>query len=133
MGGNNNSMNRNPQQRTGGGATVQKRPVMVGPSQLIRPTTPPSPTPTTSFVPGKGVQNSKPKKETPVAEEVQAKKVVEETPTPEPGKTPDPDPIDETKYGKIGMEAYSSCWKFKNVKVQKIKYEKVKEYYNPEF
>ena len=45
----------------------------------------------------------------------------------------DPDPIDETKYGKIGMEAYSSCWKFKNVKVQKIKYEKVKEYYNPEF
>lgn len=45
----------------------------------------------------------------------------------------DPDPIDETKYGKIGMEAYSSCWKFKNVKVQKIKYEKVKEYYNKEF
>ena len=36
----------------------------------------------------------------------------------------DPQPIDETKYGKIGMEAYSSCWKFKNVKVQKIKYEK---------
>ncbi len=83
MGGNNNSMNRNPQQRTGGGATAQKRPVMVGPSQLIRPTTPPSPTPTTSFVPGKGVQNSKPKKETPVAEEVQAKKVVEETKTAE--------------------------------------------------
>lgn len=45
----------------------------------------------------------------------------------------DPDPLDETKYGKIGMEAYSSCWKFKNLRVQKIKYEEVKEYYNPEF
>lgn len=45
----------------------------------------------------------------------------------------DPDPIDENKYGKIGMEAYASCWKFKNVKVQKIKYEKIKEYYNKEF
>ena len=45
----------------------------------------------------------------------------------------DPDPLDEAKYGKIGMEAYSSCWKFKNVKVQKIKYTEKKEYYNSEF
>jgi len=45
----------------------------------------------------------------------------------------DPDPLDENRYGKIGMEAYSSCWKFKNVKVQKIKYEEKKEYYNREF
>ena len=45
----------------------------------------------------------------------------------------DPDPLDENKYGKIGMEAYSSCWRFKNLRVRKIKYEEVKEYYNPEF
>ena len=45
----------------------------------------------------------------------------------------DPDPLDETRYGKIGMEAYSSCWRFRNLKVRKIKYEEVKEYYNPEF
>ncbi len=45
----------------------------------------------------------------------------------------DPDPIDETKYGKIGMEAFASAWKFKNVRVCKIKYERVREYYNKEF
>lgn len=45
----------------------------------------------------------------------------------------DPEPLDETKFGKIGMEAYSSCWKFKNLCVKKIKYEEVKEYYNSEF
>lgn len=45
----------------------------------------------------------------------------------------DPDPLDETKYGKIGMEAFSSCWKFKNLRVHKICYEEVKEYYNREF
>lgn len=45
----------------------------------------------------------------------------------------DPDPLDETKYGKIGMEAYSSCWKFKDLRVYKLKYEEKKEYYNPEF
>jgi len=45
----------------------------------------------------------------------------------------DPNPLDETKYGKIGMEAYSSCWKFKNLRVRRIKYEEVKEYYNREF
>lgn len=45
----------------------------------------------------------------------------------------DPEPLDETTYGKIGMEAYSSCWKFKNLRVQKIKYEEIKEYYNSEF
>ena len=45
----------------------------------------------------------------------------------------DPNPIDETRYGKIGMEAFASCWKFKNLRVHKIKYEEKKEYYNCEF
>lgn len=45
----------------------------------------------------------------------------------------DPDPLDTSKYGRIGFEAYSSWWKFKNVRVYKLKYEKIEEYYNPEF
>ena len=45
----------------------------------------------------------------------------------------DPDPIDTSKYGKIGFEAFSSWWKFKDVKVKKLKYEKIRENYNPEF
>lgn len=45
----------------------------------------------------------------------------------------DPDPLDADKYGRIGFEAYSSWWKFKNLKVYKLKYEKIEEYYNPEF
>lgn len=45
----------------------------------------------------------------------------------------DPDPIDTSKYGKIGFEAFSSWWKFKDVKVKKLKYERVRENYNPEF
>ena len=45
----------------------------------------------------------------------------------------DPDPLDTSKYGKIGFEAYSSWWKFKGLKVYKLKYEKIEEYYNPEF
>lgn len=45
----------------------------------------------------------------------------------------DPDPLDENLYGKIGMEAYSSCWKFKDLKVYRLRYEEKKEYYNPEF
>jgi len=45
----------------------------------------------------------------------------------------DPDPLDVEKYGKIGFEAYSSWWKFKDLKVYKLKYEKIKEYYNREF
>ena len=45
----------------------------------------------------------------------------------------DPDPIDTSKYGKIGFEAFSSWWKFKDVKVKKLKYERVGENYNPEF
>ena len=45
----------------------------------------------------------------------------------------DPDPLDVNKYGKIGFEAYSSFWKFKDLKVYNLKYEKIKEYYNKEF
>lgn len=45
----------------------------------------------------------------------------------------DPDPLDTSKYGRIGFEAYSSWWKFKNVRVYRLKYEKIEEYYNPEF
>lgn len=45
----------------------------------------------------------------------------------------DPEPLDENKFGKIGFEAYSSWWKFKNLKIYKLKYEKINEYYNSEF
>lgn len=45
----------------------------------------------------------------------------------------DPDPLDVNKYGRIGFEAYSSWWKFKGLKVYNLKYEKIEEYYNPEF
>lgn len=45
----------------------------------------------------------------------------------------DPQPLDTSKYGKIGFEAYSSHWKFKNLRVFKLKYEHIKEYYNKEF
>lgn len=45
----------------------------------------------------------------------------------------DPDPIDTCKYGKIGLEAFASKWKFKNLRVYRLKHEKIKEYYNPEF
>ena len=45
----------------------------------------------------------------------------------------DPDPLDVEKFGKIGFEAYSSWWKFKNLKVYKLSYQKITEYYNPEF
>lgn len=45
----------------------------------------------------------------------------------------DPDPIDNFKYGKIGFEAFSSHWKFKNLKVYDLRCIRKKEYYNPEF
>lgn len=45
----------------------------------------------------------------------------------------DPDPIDREKYGKIGFEAFASKWKFKSLKVYRLKHERIKEYYNPEF
>ena len=39
----------------------------------------------------------------------------------------DPDPIDVNKYGKIGFEAFSSWWKFKDVCVKKLKYRHIKK------
>ncbi len=45
----------------------------------------------------------------------------------------DPEPIDVTKYGKIGFEAFSSWWKLKDIKVKKLKYTKIAEKYTPEF
>ena len=45
----------------------------------------------------------------------------------------DPDPLDAEKYGKIGVEAFASWFKFKNLKVYKLNCERVKEYYCPEF
>ncbi len=45
----------------------------------------------------------------------------------------DPDPLDGSRYGKIGFEAYSSWWRFKDLKVCELAYEKITEYYNPEF
>lgn len=45
----------------------------------------------------------------------------------------DPDRIDTTKCGKIGFEAYSSWWKFKDVKVLRPNYDRVTESYAREF
>jgi len=45
----------------------------------------------------------------------------------------DPDPIDVNKYGKIGFEAFSSWWKFKEVRVKKLNYRKIKNEYVREF
>jgi len=45
----------------------------------------------------------------------------------------DPNPLDTEKYGKIGVEAFASWFKFKNLKVYKLAFESAKEYYCPEF
>lgn len=45
----------------------------------------------------------------------------------------DPEPLDIDRYGKIGFEAYSSWWKFKDLKVRRLEYREVPEYYNAEF
>ena len=45
----------------------------------------------------------------------------------------DPDPIDTSKYGKIGFEAFSSWFKVKNIKVRKINYKKIPNKYIREF
>ncbi len=45
----------------------------------------------------------------------------------------DPDPIDAYKYGKIGFEAFSSWWKFKDLRVYRLACESVREYYVKEF
>ena len=45
----------------------------------------------------------------------------------------DPDPIDASKYGKVGFEAYSSFLQVKNLKVYSIKWNSVDMEYAPEF
>ena len=45
----------------------------------------------------------------------------------------DPEPIDSNLYGKIGFEAYASWWKFRDVKVKRLRYTHIQEYYNSEF
>ena len=45
----------------------------------------------------------------------------------------DPVPLDTQKYGKIGFEAFASWWRFKNLKVYKLAYIPVNEYYEKEF
>ncbi len=45
----------------------------------------------------------------------------------------DPEPIDTAKYGKIGFEAFSSWWKFKDLKVYRLNCRSAREYYVKEF
>lgn len=45
----------------------------------------------------------------------------------------DPNPIDTSKYGKVGFEAFASWWKFKDVKIKKLKFDRLGEKYTPEF
>lgn len=45
----------------------------------------------------------------------------------------DPDPIDINKYGRIGLEAFCTRVKYKNIKVKKIVSEYTKPGYLPEF
>lgn len=45
----------------------------------------------------------------------------------------DPNPIDTSRYGKIGFEAFASQWKFRDLKVYSLRSTRRKEYYNPEF
>lgn len=45
----------------------------------------------------------------------------------------DPDPIDTSRYGKIGFEAFSSWWKFKDLRIKQLKYTAIREKYIPEF
>ncbi len=78
---NSGNANRNQQQRPAQQPQKSNQQKGFNPrpgAQLIRPTTPPSPTPTTSFVPGKGVQNNKPKteKQPVAAENTQSAKTV---------------------------------------------------------
>ncbi len=45
----------------------------------------------------------------------------------------DPDPIDYTKHGLIGFEAYCSKIRFRDFKVRKAVWTDIKEHYEPEF
>jgi len=45
----------------------------------------------------------------------------------------DPDPIDNQKYTKVGLEAYCSKIKIRNIKIRQIHWEAVEMKYDPEF
>ena len=45
----------------------------------------------------------------------------------------DPDPLNTQKYGKIGFEAFASWWRFKDLKVYRLAYCPVDEFYLKEF
>lgn len=45
----------------------------------------------------------------------------------------DPNPIDSDKYGKIGFEAFSSWWKFKDLRVKKLNFRRIIDQYVSEF
>ena len=45
----------------------------------------------------------------------------------------DPEPIDHSKYTKVGFEAYASCIQIRNVVIRQIKWEPLDMKYNPEF
>ena len=91
---NNGGQNRNPQQRPAQQQQKNNNNQQKGfnprpAAQLIRPTTPPSPTPTTTFVPGKNTQVNKPKTEKPavVAEAQQSVKPVQQDEVQKPVQT----------------------------------------------
>jgi len=45
----------------------------------------------------------------------------------------DPDPIDNQKYTKVGLEAYCSKIKIRNIKIRQIHWEAVEMKYEPDF
>ena len=45
----------------------------------------------------------------------------------------DPDPIDNQKYMKVGLEAFSSYIKVRNFKIRQIEWKEIKTKYQPEF
>jgi hypothetical protein len=45
----------------------------------------------------------------------------------------DPDPVDNTKYCKIALSAYSSHVQFKNIKIRQIRWKHLEMSYTPEF
>lgn len=45
----------------------------------------------------------------------------------------DPDPLDQSKYGKIGFEAYASFIKVRNMKIRQISWTEINSHYPAEF
>jgi hypothetical protein len=45
----------------------------------------------------------------------------------------DPDPIDNTKYGRFGFEAYCARLRFRDICLRRAVWEPIEDHYNPEF